>query len=91
MYFEDTKDDRLDFNYDRLRLSIITNWVLKLKLFCNSVEIASKPCGWLASLAPLAVKVLLNTTQKAKCHSKTVCHLQSGVGHLQSEVGHLKK
>ena len=44
------EDDRPEFESDRLRLSIETNWVLSLKLLLSHAEIASKQCSWLGQV-----------------------------------------
>ena len=56
-------------------LSIITNWVLKLKLLLNSVQIAFNQCRQLGQvpqplLTLLALEVLLNATQRLKCRKE---------------------
>ena len=48
------------------------------------------PPALLALLALLAFNILLNTTQKVKCH-KDIGHLQSAFGQLTQKVDHLTR
>ena len=80
--FSEVNSSNEDYSIKKLLLDNLSILITAAKI------LPKKYCTGPASLALLALKVLLNTTQKPKCF-KEVSHLTKSVGHTQSTLaGH---
>ena len=76
------------FEYDQLRLSIITTNVLNLNIFINSVSPGLLSLHWLRHLPSLSSPACFAGSQGfTDCHIRVKVKCRKEVGHTQS-VGH---